>query len=80
MKIYIVCDLEGTAGVVDHRSQCWFDGEFYKEARTQATRELNSLVEGILEAGATEIVAWDGHGNFPGGIDPQKVHQKCPVN
>jgi D-amino peptidase len=79
MKIYIICDLEGTAGVVDHKSQCRFNGEFYKEARNQATQELNALVEGIVEGGAKEIIAWDGHGNFPGGIDPFKIHQKCKI-
>ncbi|HEX3048589.1 MAG TPA: M55 family metallopeptidase [Bacillota bacterium] len=79
MKIYIICDLEGTAGVVDHKSQCCFAGEFYQEAREQATKELNALVEGLLESGATEIVAWDGHGNFPGGINPFCVHQKCKI-
>ena len=51
MKIYIMCDLEGAAGVIDHRRQCWFDGEYYKQARQLATLELNALVEGGLEGG-----------------------------
>lgn len=79
MKVYIICDLEGVAGVADHKLQCWFDGDYYEEAREQATKELNTLVEGIVECGATEIIAWDGHGNFPGGINPFKVHQKCKI-
>jgi D-amino peptidase len=79
MKIYVICDLEGTAGVVDHRLQCRFSGDFYREAREQATRELNALVEGLADAGATEIVAWDGHAGFPGGINPFSVHEKCRI-
>lgn len=79
MKIHIMCDLEGTAGVVDHKSQCWFNGEYYKEAREQATNELNALVEGLVEGGATEIIAWDGHGNFPGGINPLHVRGDCKI-
>jgi len=77
MKIYVCCDLEGTAGVVDHRQQCWFDGAHYLQARRLATLELNALVEGALEGGATEIIAWDGHGNFPGGLDVELLHPAC---
>jgi D-amino peptidase len=87
MKIYVVCDLEGVAGVVDHRLQCsWepesfvaFNGEYYKQARKLATLELNALIEGALEGGATEIVAWDGHGPFPGGLDVELIHPECKL-
>lgn len=79
MKIYVICDLEGTAGVVDHGLQCRFSGDYYREAREQATLELNSLVEGLAEAGATEIIAWDGHAGFPGGINPLSVHDRCKI-
>src|SRR5512141_2307929 len=77
MKIYVCCDLEGTAGVVDHRQQCWFDGAYYHQARRLATLELNALVEGALEGGASEVFAWDGHGNFPGGLDVELLHPGC---
>lgn len=79
MKIYVMCDLEGTAGVVDHRLQCWFDGAHYAQARRLATLELNALVEGALAGGATEIVAWDGHGPFPGGLDVELLHPACQL-
>ncbi|MCW5853046.1 MAG: M55 family metallopeptidase [Anaerolineae bacterium] len=85
MKIYVVCDLEGVAGVIDHRQQCawdlakdWF-GRYYEQARRLATLELNALVEGALEGGATEVVAWDGHGNFPGGLDVELLHPACKL-
>ncbi|UCB42882.1 MAG: M55 family metallopeptidase [Dehalococcoidales bacterium] len=77
MKIYVVCDLEGVAGVIDHRQQCRFDGKYFEQARRLATLELNALVEGVLEGGAREIVAWDGHGNFPGGLDVELLHSEC---
>ncbi len=77
MRIYVVCDLEGVAGVIDHRQQCWFDGPYYAQARRLATLELNALVEGALEGGATDIVAWDGHGPFPGGLDVELLHPEC---
>ena len=92
IKIYIVCDLEGTAGVVDQIHQCSFThdsyereyipgkyGPFYLQARKLATLELNALVEGSLEAGATEIWAWDGHCGFPGGLDVELLHPDCKL-
>jgi D-amino peptidase len=85
MKIYVVCDLEGVAGVVDHPQQCQWDvargwyAPYLAQARRLATLELNALVEGALDGGATEVVAWDGHGNFPGGLDVEIVHSACRV-
>lgn len=91
MKVYIICDLEGTAGVADQIHQCSFShaefgkdayipgifGPFYLQARRLATLELNAVVEGALEAGATEIWAWDGHCSFPGGLDVELLHPEC---
>lgn len=77
MKIYVVCDLEGTAGVVDFKPQCMADGEYYRQAIRMATRELNALVDGAMEGGATEVYAWPGHGAFPGGIDVELLHPEC---
>jgi D-amino peptidase len=92
MKIYVVCDLEGTAGVCDQAHQCSFIhdqyaqeyvagsyGVFYPQARKLATLELNALVEGALAGGATEIVAWDGHCRFPGGLDIEVLHPECKL-
>jgi len=77
MKVYVVCDLEGVAGVVDFRKQCMEDGAYYQQAIRLATLELNALVEGALEGGATEVYAWPGHGDFPGGIDVELLHPEC---
>ncbi len=85
MKIYVVCDLEGVAGVIDHHQQCSWDvaqrwyAPYLAQARRLATLELNALVEGVLVAGATEVVAWDGHGNFPGGLDIELLHPACKL-
>jgi D-amino peptidase len=77
VKIYVVCDLEGIAGVVDFKQQCMADGAFYGQAIRMATRELNALVDGAMAGGATEVYAWPGHGAFPGGIDVELLHPKC---
>ena len=84
-KIYVVCDLEGVAGIVDHHQQCSWDvaqgwyAPYLDQARRLATLELNALVEGVLDAGVTEIVAWDGHGSFPGGLDVELLHPACTL-
>lgn len=54
-------------------------GAFYFQARKLATLELNALVEGVLEAGATDIWAWDGHCRFPGGLDVELLHPECKL-
>ena len=79
MRIYVVCDIEGVAGVIDHRLQCCEGGTYYGQARRLATLELNALVEGALEGGATGTVAWDGHCLFPGSIDPELLHPECKL-
>jgi D-amino peptidase len=79
MKVYIVCDLEGVAGVVDFRKQCIEDGMYYQQAINMATHELNALIEGAIEGGATEIFAWPGHGAFPGGINVELLHPECKL-
>jgi D-amino peptidase len=85
MKVYVVCDLEGTAGVVHHRQQCQWDEKnewyapFLHQARRLATGELNATVQGALDGGATEVWAWDGHGGFPGGIDFELLHPECQL-
>lgn len=77
MKTYVVCDLEGVAGVVDFKKQCLEEGAYFQQAIRLATKELNALVEGVLDGGATEVYAWPGHGGFPGGIDFELLHPEC---
>jgi D-amino peptidase len=79
MKMFVITDLEGVCGVVDHAQQCRPNGKYYEQARRLATLELNALVEGALEGGATEIIAWDGHAGFPGGLDIELLHPECKL-
>ena len=77
MKVYVVCDIEGVAGIVDFKKQCMESGEYYRQAIRVATNELNALIEGLIAGGASEIYAWPGHGDFPGGIDFEHLHPEC---
>lgn len=59
MKIYIIQDEEGAAGVVrweDKRAE----GQT-REALLEMTLEVNAAVEGALQAGATEVYVHESH-------------------
>ena len=64
MKIGIVTDMEGLAGV-DDWEQCYAaddDHPAYRHGLTQLAADTNATVAGCFDAGATEVVVWDGHG------------------
>jgi len=62
MKIYISADMEGVVGVVsgDQLGPTGFD---YQRARELMTQEVTAAIEAAFEAGATEVVVSDSHGN-----------------
>ena len=62
MKIYISADMEGVVGVVsgDQLSPTGFD---YQRTRELMTQEVNAAIDAAFEAGATEVVVSDSHGN-----------------
>lgn len=62
MKLYICADIEGVAGVVtmDHLSPEGFE---YEKAREWMTGEVNAAIDGARQAGVTEFVVSDSHGN-----------------
>jgi len=62
MKVFISVDMEGIAGVVTSE-QLGPSGFEYQRAREWMTLEALAAVEGAKEAGATEIVIADSHGN-----------------
>ena len=62
MKIYISADMEGIVGVVTNE-QLGPQGFEYARFREFMTQEVNAAIEAAFEAGATEIVVSDSHGN-----------------
>ena len=61
MKVHIISDIEGCAGIVKWE-QTGGESPLYHEARTLYTEEINAAVRGARAAGATEIVVMDCHG------------------
>ncbi|MBQ5973517.1 MAG: M55 family metallopeptidase [Oscillospiraceae bacterium] len=66
MKVYLMSDLEGAAGVLDSVNWCYPDSRYYELAKELLTREVNAAVDGFFAAGADQVVVQDGHG--AGGI------------
>lgn len=71
MKLYISADIEGCAGVSlpaeTHKNEA-----VYREFAAQMTLEVIAACEAAHEAGATEIVVKDGHGDAS-NIDPLRM-------
>ena len=61
MRVHIISDIEGVAGLVNW-GQTGGDEPLYHEARKLYTEEINAAVRGAKAAGATEIVVMDCHG------------------
>jgi len=84
MKLYVVTDLEGVAGVRDFyeagvlspKDSLDWDGPRTPHPRAKAllAAEANAAVDGFFEGGATEILVEDGHG--PGGLIPEMLDSR----
>jgi D-amino peptidase len=72
MKIYVMTDIEAVAGVVSFSHHADASGRYYDNAKKLLTAEVNAAVEGVLEAGATDVLVADGHGY--GGIWFEDLH------
>lgn len=64
MKIIIMTDMEGVAGVESARDYIIrFDSRYYEYGCELATLEASAAAEGAFEAGATDVLVVDGHGH-----------------
>ena len=75
MKVYVMTDMEGVAGVIDSPNYCFPESRYYERGCELTTLEVNAAIEGALAAGATDIFVTDGHGH--GAITPMLLHPKA---
>jgi D-amino peptidase len=61
VRVHIISDMEGIAGIV-HPDQTNAGKPLYEEGRKLYTEEINATVRGAKAGGATEIVVMDCHG------------------
>jgi D-amino peptidase len=75
LKVYISADMEGITGVVN--AEQTGAGPDYGMARKWMTEDVNAAIAGALDAGATEIVVNDSHGDMrnilPGELNSNAV-------
>lgn len=71
MKVFISCDMEGVAGVVDW-SQCLPGGQGYDAGCGLMLAEVNAAIEGAVNGGADEVVVNDSHGAMS-NLDPASL-------
>ena len=55
MRISILRDLEGVAGMVDFHKQTYGSAKYYPQSKRLTTVEVHAWVERALEGGAAEI-------------------------
>lgn len=74
LKVYISADMEGVWGVV-HSDQTSPESPEYGPARKWMTDDVNAVIAGLFEGGATEVVVNDSHGGMRNliadGLDPR---------
>lgn len=61
MKLYISCDMEGTAGVCSWAQCDPSNVAEYPTYRRYVTREVRAAIDGARQAGATDILVNDSH-------------------
>ena len=76
-KVHISVDMEGLAGVVDssHTSSA---GRNYAAARDQMIAEANAAIAAAFEAGASEVVVIDSHGDKT-NLQPEKLDRRATL-
>lgn len=83
MKIFIMTDMEGCAGVINHDDWVCPEGRYYEAGKRLLTAEVNAAVEGFMTAfekssrsGETLYIrVADGHGY--GGINIELLHKQA---
>jgi D-amino peptidase len=63
LKVYISADMEGISGVSTWDVQAHTTGREYEQFCRIMTQEVNAAIAGAYDAGATEVLVSDSHGN-----------------
>ena len=79
MKVFILTDLEGVSGV-NGRAAGGVGNKIINEevSHRLLTEEVNATPRGLVKAGATEILCWDGHGGS-NSINIEDLHPEVQL-
>lgn len=72
MRLFLSTDFEGTSGIVAWEQIIEGSAE-YEQGRRLLTDEVNAVINGAIEAGATEFVVNDSHHHMR-NLHPQDLH------
>ena len=75
MKLFLMTDLEGVAGVLSGRDWLYPEGRYYENARRLLTAQANAAIEGFAAGGFDQVLVADGHG--AGGLDPELLDPRA---
>ncbi len=75
MKVYMVTDLEGVAGVAAFEIDTYSHARYNDRSRGLLTAEINAVVDGLLEEGVEEVLVNDSHGS--GAVVFEELHPKA---
>lgn len=78
MKFMIAVDCDGPACVVGDPGLALSNSRDMVFAREQATREADAAARALFDAGATQVVVWDNHGNG-NNLVFDRLDQRCEV-
>lgn len=79
MKIFIMTDMEGCAGILNHDDWVCPEGRYYEAGKRLLTAEVNAAIRGFISAchdtagGTPEIHVADAHGY--GGINVELLYE-----
>ena len=74
MRVFISCDMEGVAGIVDWQQV--MPGPEYELGRRLLLEEVNAAIDGAVEAGAKSFLVNDSHGAMQNLI-PDQLHAEA---
>jgi D-amino peptidase len=77
MRVFMMTDLEGVAGVVTFDDHTYTTGKYYENSRSLLTGEINAAIDGLLAAGVDDVIVRDGHGS--GGIVFEELHPAAKI-
>ncbi|MGA7088188.1 MAG: M55 family metallopeptidase [Candidatus Dormiibacterota bacterium] len=74
MKVFISCDMEGVAGIVDWQQVT--PGPEFELGRRLLLEEVNAAIDGAVEAGVQEFLVNDSHGAMQ-NLTPDQLHAEA---
>jgi len=78
LKVYIAADMEGIGGVSTWDVQADAKGREYEKFRRLMTEEVNAAVAGAFDAGASEVLVSDSHGDAQ-NIDVEALDKRAQL-